>query len=158
MAMSSSGGGRSSRRGRRKTQRMSEINVTPMVDVMLVLLVVFMVAAPLMTTGIPLDLPQGGNQVLNDASKSLRISVSPEGEVYLGEDPVDMSLLVSRVVAMRQANPELGVVISGDTNAAYGAVMGVMQALKDAGVEKVGLETGTRHTTPSKSSTKDNKG
>ncbi|MBN2752140.1 MAG: ExbD/TolR family protein [Rhodospirillaceae bacterium] len=122
---------------------MSDINVTPMVDVMLVLLVIFMVTAPLMTTGVPLDLPQGGSQVLADANRSLRISVDEAGTVYLGTDPVDVTQLVGRVVEMRRANPELGVVISGDRVAAYGVVMGVMQALKEAGIEKVGLETGT---------------
>lgn len=152
MGMATSGGRR--RGSRQKTARMSEINVTPMVDVMLVLLIIFMVAAPLMTTGIPLDLPQGGNQVLNDASKSLRISVSEAGEIYLGADAVEMTQLVSRVVEMRRANAELGVVISGDTAADYGAVMMVMQALKDAGIEKVGLETGARETVKPKSKSK----
>lgn len=141
MGMAVSGGRR--RGGRRKTTRMADINVTPMVDVMLVLLVIFMVTAPLMTTGIPLDLPKGGSQVLSDANRSLRISVSEDGVVYLGTDPVDVTQLVGRVVEMRRANPELGVVISGDKVATYGAVMGVMQVLKDAGIEKVGLETGT---------------
>jgi len=132
------------RGGRGKTARMADINVTPMVDVMLVLLVIFMVTAPLMTTGVPLDLPKGGNQVLADANRSLRISVDESGVVYRGTDPVsDMQQLVGRVVEMKRANPELGVVISGDKVAAYGAVMGVMQALKEAGIEKVGLETGT---------------
>ncbi len=150
----STSGGRRQRSSRRKTRPMSEINVTPMVDVMLVLLVIFMVAAPLMTTGIPLDLPKGGNQVLTDANKALRISVDVEGNVYLGTDAVDMPTLVGRVIAMRQANAELGVVISGDTSAAYGAVMGVMQALKDAGIEKVGLETGTGETPRAKTKPK----
>jgi len=151
MAMATSGGRRGSRQ---KTARMSDINVTPMVDVMLVLLVVFMVTAPLMTTGIPLELPQGGNQVLSDASKSLRISVNESGDIYLGSDAVEMTQLVSRVVEMRRANPEMGVVISGDTAADYGAVMLVMQALKDAGIEKVGLETGARDDVKPKSKSK----
>ena len=94
-------------------------------------------------TGIPLDLPQGGNQMLIGADKSLRISVSPDGTVYLGTDPVEVPELVGRVVEMRHANPEIGIVISGDRTSAYGAVMAVMGALKDAGIEKVGLETGT---------------
>ncbi len=142
MGMAVSGGRR--RGGRGKTARMADINVTPMVDVMLVLLVIFMVTAPLMTTGVPLDLPKGGSQVLADANRSLRISVDENGVVYIGTDPVsDVQQLVGRVVEMRRANPELGVVISGDKVATYGAVMGVMQVLKDAGIEKVGLETGT---------------
>jgi len=142
MGMAVSGGRR--RGGRGKTARMADINVTPMVDVMLVLLVIFMVTAPLMTTGVPLDLPKGGSEVLADANRSLRISVDEEGVVYLGTEPVaDTTQLVGRVVEMKRANPELGVVISGDKVATYGAVMGVMQALKDAGIEKVGLETGT---------------
>jgi biopolymer transport protein TolR len=141
MGMAVSGGHRG---GRGKTARMADINVTPMVDVMLVLLVIFMVTAPLMTTGVPLELPKGGSQVLADANRSLRISVDENGVVYIGTDPVsDIQQLVGRVVEMRRANPELGVVISGDKVASYGAVMGVMQVLKDAGIEKVGLETGT---------------
>lgn len=147
MSMATAGG----KRGKRgKTSRMADINVTPMVDVMMVLLVIFMVTAPLMTTGIPLDLPQGGNQVLADANKALRISVDQEGTVYLGTEPVEVGSLVGRVVEMRKANPELGVVISGDSVAHYGAVMGVMAALKDAGVEKVGLETGNDAPKPTK--------
>ncbi len=147
MSMATTGG----KRGKRgKTSRMADINVTPMVDVMMVLLVIFMVTAPLMTTGIPLDLPQGGNQVLADANKALRISVDQDGTVYLGTEPVEVGSLVGRVVEMRRANPELGVVISGDSVAHYGAVMGVMAALKDAGVEKVGLETGNDAPKPAK--------
>lgn len=140
MSMATNGGRR--RGGRGKTARMSDINVTPMVDVMLVLLVIFMVTAPLMTTGIPLDLPKASNDVLSDANRSLRISVSKDGTVYLGTDPVEVPTLVGRVVEMRNNNPELAVVISGDQVASYGAVMQVMGALKDAGIEKVGLETG----------------
>ncbi len=143
--------------GRRKTTRISDINVTPMVDVMLVLLVIFMVTAPLMTTGIPLDLPKGGSQVLSEANRSLRISVAEDGVVYLGTDPVDVTQLVGRVVEMRRANPEIGVVISGDQVASYGAVMGVMQELKDAGIEKVGLETGTGEPTGKDTSHKNKK-
>jgi biopolymer transport protein TolR len=98
MGMAVSGGRR--RGGRGKTTRMADINVTPMVDVMLVLLVIFMVTAPLMTTGIPLDLPKGGSQVLSEANRSLRISVAEDGVVYLGTDPVDVTQLVGRVVEM----------------------------------------------------------
>ncbi len=139
MGMATSGG---KRKGRGKTARMADINVTPMVDVMLVLLVIFMVTAPMMTTGIPLDLPQGGKEVLAGADKALRISVANDGTVYVGDTPVEVNSLVGRVVEMRRANPELAIVISGDRVASYGAVMGVMGALKDAGIEKVGLETG----------------
>ncbi|SBV97018.1 Protein TolR [uncultured Alphaproteobacteria bacterium] len=140
MGMATSGGKRG--KGRGKTARMADINVTPMVDVMLVLLVIFMVTAPMMTTGIPLDLPQGGKEVLAGADKALRISVAEDGTVYVGTDPVEVETLVGRIVEMRRVNPELAIVISGDRVAAYGAVMGVMGALKDAGIEKVGLETG----------------
>ena len=143
--------------GRRKTTRISDINVTPMVDVMLVLLVIFIVTAPLMTTGIPLDLPKGGSQVLSEANRSLRISVAEDGVVYLGTDLVDVTQLVGRVAEMRRANPEIGVVISGDQVASYGAVMGVMQELKDAGIEKVGLETGTGEPTGKDTSRKNKK-
>lgn len=139
MSMATTGG---KRKGRGKTARMADINVTPMVDVMLVLLVIFMVTAPMMTTGIPLDLPQGGKEVLAGADKALRISVGNDGTVYVGTEPTEVPALVGRVVEMRRNNPELAIVISGDKVASYGAVMGVMGALKDAGVEKVGLETG----------------
>lgn len=140
MAMSSAPSRRGSGRG--KSRRMADINITPMVDVMLVLLVIFMVTAPMMTTGIPLDLPKASNELLSGSDKALRISVDKEGVVYIGTNPVDLDTLPGRVQEMLRANPELSVVISGDTTTAYGEVMVVMGVLKDAGIEKVGLETG----------------
>lgn len=135
----------SSRRSRKRA--MSEINVTPLVDVMLVLLVIFMVTAPLLTTGIALDLPKTkGGKNIEGSDSALNVSVDSNGLVYLGEDVVEMEELISRLSSMLRSNQDLRVVISGDQNAAYGRIIQVMGELKRAGFQKVGLKTEPIHT------------
>jgi biopolymer transport protein TolR len=125
---------------------MSEINVTPLVDVMLVLLVIFMVTAPLLTTGIPLDLPKtAGGDNIEDSDSALNVSVDQEGLIYLGEEAVEIDELISRLASMLRSNVDLRVVISGDKNAAYGRIIEVMGELKRAGFSKVGLKTEPVH-------------
>ena len=101
MGMAAAGGAGGRRRGRRRggggNRPMSEINVTPMVDVMLVLLIVFMVAAPLMTVGVPIDLPETQARQLNTESQPITLSVTPEGGIFLGDQPVLLEDLVARV-------------------------------------------------------------
>ena len=131
-----------SSRGQRQRASFSEINVTPMVDVMLVLLVIFMVTAPMMTTGVSLDLPRGDGQAMEDSDRAVDISVDAKSKIYLGDEIVKPDSLVKRVQAMQKSNPDLKVVISGDRAASYGQVIEVMSLLRLAGIAKVGLKTG----------------
>ena len=122
-------------------RRNADINITNLMDVMMVLLVVFMVAAPLMTSGIALDLPKVGGKALEGKDTSINISVDKDGYYYIGETEVPADKIVSKLNAMRDANNELSVTISGDAGAEYGRIIGLMALLKDAGFEKVGLKT-----------------
>lgn len=128
-------------RARRPKRRNAEINITNLMDIMMVLLVVFMVAAPLMTSGIALNLPKVGGQNLTGKETSLNISVDSQGAYYIGKDEIAADKIVAKVIAVRNANPDISVVISGDTDAQYGRVIGLMALLKNAGFEKVGLKT-----------------
>ncbi len=144
MAMAvSGGGGGGRRRGRRRggNQPISEINVTPMVDVMLVLLIIFMVAAPLMTVGVPIDLPQTQARQMNTEQTPITISVTNEGAIFLGDSPVALVDLVSAVALQATNGTEDRVYVRGDLAANYGAVMQVMGALSGAGYAKIGLIT-----------------
>jgi biopolymer transport protein TolR len=120
---------------------MSEINVTPMVDVMLVLLIIFMVAAPLMTVGVPIDLPQTQAKQLNAQQKPITISVTPDGQVFISDQPVALANLAAEVGALATNGTEERIYVRGDTAANYGAVMQVMGALSAAGYGKIGLIT-----------------
>ena len=119
----------------------ASISLTPMIDVMTVLLAVFMVTAPMMTTGINLDLPKGGNSSLNSSDSSVQISVDNKGRYYLLDSQALPDDIVQRLIAMKKENKDLTIIISGDTKADYGAVMFIMGKLKDAGFQKVGLKT-----------------
>ena len=144
MAMAvSGGGGGGRRRGRRRggNKPMSEINVTPMVDVMLVLLIIFMVAAPMMTVGVPIDLPQTQAQQLSSEREPITISVTNTGAIFLGEQPVDLANLITEVTNRAVNGTEDRVYVRGDLAANYGAVMEVMGALSGAGFAKIGLIT-----------------
>jgi len=133
------GGGRRRRRGR--TGVMSEINVTPLVDVMLVLLIVFMVAAPMMTVGVPIDLPKTQAQELNSQTQPITVAVTPEGTIYVGEDVVAEADLINTVSALAVNGTEERIFLRGDTSANYGSVMRVMGILSGAGFSKIGLIT-----------------
>lgn len=126
---------------RRQTHRKPEINITNLMDVMMVLLVVFMVAAPLMTSGIELDLPKVGGKNMEGKETSINISVDKEGYYYIGENVVDDEEIVPKLEAIRGENDTLSVVISGDTTTSYGRVIALMAMLKEAGFDKVGLKT-----------------
>lgn len=145
MAMAAAGGGGSRggrRRGRRAGNRpMSDINVTPMVDVMLVLLIVFMVAAPLMTVGVPIDLPETQARQIETQSQPITVSVTPDGQVFLGDEPVAMADLVARVSEQSPNGTEDRIYVRGDGSASYGTVMQVMGTLSGAGYSKIGLIT-----------------
>ena len=122
-------------------RRNADVNITNLMDVMMVLLVVFMVAAPLMTSGIALDLPKVGGKAMEGEETSINISVDKEGYYYIGETEIPADKIVEKLNAMREANSELSVTISGDTGAEYGRVIGLMAILKEAGFDKVGLKT-----------------
>lgn len=129
-------------RGKRHQGSFNEINVTPMVDVMLVLLVIFMVTAPMLTTGVSLDLPKGDGQVIEDSDRAVDISVDARSNIYLGDSKVRPDALVKRLQAMQRSNPALKIIISGDKAASYGQVIELMSLLRLAGISKVGLKTG----------------
>jgi biopolymer transport protein TolR len=132
--------------GRRKHHRrkvMSEINVTPMVDVMLVLLIIFMVSAPLLTVGVPIDLPQSQAKSLDQDKEPLTLSVNDKGQVFLQNGEITMDDLVVKLTAVAQARggTEARVYVRGDTKVDYGTMMKVMGRLSSAGFHKVALVT-----------------
>jgi len=132
--------------GKRRHSRrpvMAEINVTPMVDVMLVLLIIFMVSAPLLTVGVPIDLPQTRAKSLDQDKEPLTISVNTKGEVYLQNSEIKMDELVAKLQAITQArggNDER-IYVRGDKKVDYGTVMRVMGRLSAAGFRRVALVT-----------------
>jgi len=132
-------GGRS--RGRHRTTPMSEINVTPMVDVMLVLLVIFMVTAPLLTVGVQVDLPKTKADIIRGEDEPLAITVDREGQVYLQETEVDLDGLLPRLDAITGNNPDVRIFVRGDASVNYGRVMEVMGTINAAGYTKVALVT-----------------
>ena len=130
------------RRHRRKPV-MAEINVTPMVDVMLVLLIIFMVSAPLLTVGVPLDLPQTQAKSLDNDKEPLTVSVNTKGEVFLQNTEIKVDELVAKLQAITQArggNDER-IYVRGDRKVDYGTVMRVMGRLSAAGFRRVALVT-----------------
>ena len=126
-------------RRRRKYRPMSEINVTPLVDVMLVLLVVFMITAPLLTVGVPVDLPETEAAQLTDRDEPLLVSVDAEGKVFIQETEVEFEGLAAKLRAIVGARQDTYVYVRGDRAIAYGRVMEVMGALAAAGFDKVSL-------------------
>jgi biopolymer transport protein TolR len=134
MSVGTGGGGRGGRgrRGRRNTL-MSEINVTPFVDVMLVLLIIFMVAAPLLTVGVPIDLPETQAKPMNADTQPITVSVNDKGQVYLQ--------VVPRLEAIAKTGYEERIYVRGDKTADYGTVMQVMARISAAGYKNLGLVT-----------------
>jgi biopolymer transport protein TolR len=130
------------RRHRRKAV-MSEINVTPMVDVMLVLLIIFMVSAPLLTVGVPIDLPQSQAKSLDQDKEPLTISVNDKGQVYLQNSEIKVDELVDKLKAVAEARggTEARVYVRGDKKVDYGTMMQVMGRLSGAGFHRVALVT-----------------
>ena len=141
MAMSMGGAKGARRRGRARKAAISEINVTPMVDVMLVLLIVFMVAAPLMTMGVPVDLPQTQAQAMPLERKPITVTVTPDGAISIDGGAVTLPTLVSSVEALAVEGTDERIYVRGDATAAYGAIMEVMGALSAAGYGQLGLIT-----------------
>lgn len=134
-----SGGGRRRRGGRRNA--ISEINVTPLVDVMLVLLIIFMVAAPMMTVGVPIDLPETQAKAMNADTQPITVSVNPAGEIFLQETPIAIDEVVPKLEAIATTGYNERIYVRGDTNADYGTVMKVMARISAAGFKNLGLVT-----------------
>ena len=135
-------GGRGSRGHRRRGRHhglMSEINVTPFVDVMLVLLIIFMVAAPLLTSTVPIDLPNANAAAMSAETKPLEISVKQTGEVWIGDEPYPLSEIVPKLQAIAKTGYDERILIRGDKAADYGTVMNVMAEISSAGYKNIGL-------------------
>lgn len=126
---------------RSRYKPMAEINVTPFVDVMLVLLVVFMVTAPLLTIGVKVDLPQAEAEVIQGSDEPLTVSINNLGQIFVQEAPVASDELVPRLKAITGANSEIRIFVRGDEKIDYGAVMRVMSAVNTAGFSRVALIT-----------------
>jgi biopolymer transport protein TolR len=143
MAMGLAGGGGVGKRRHRRRRVMSEINVTPMVDVMLVLLIIFMVSAPLLTVGVPIDLPQTQAKSLDQDQKPLTISVSLDGKVFLQNSEIPLADLVAKLTAVTTARGGFDerIYVRGDRKVDYGTVMRVMGRLSSAGFRRVALVT-----------------
>ncbi len=145
--MSMMAGGGNGGYGRRGAARryggrvMSEINVTPMVDVMLVLLVVFMITAPLMTVGVPVDLPRTASTRIVGQDEPLVISLNAEGGLFLQDTEITLDQLAPRLSAITQTRRDTRIFLRGDRNIAYGRIMQVMGALNVAGFNRVALIT-----------------
>ncbi|MGH6968668.1 MAG: protein TolR [Stellaceae bacterium] len=118
---------------------MSEINVTPMVDVMLVLLVIFMVTAPLLTVGVPVDLPQTQAPAINEPKEPLVITIDAKGNVYLQNSQIDEKDLGPRLIAVTNNNPNATIYVRGDRAIDYGRVLEIMGIVSSAGFTKVSL-------------------
>lgn len=126
---------------RRRERVKSEINVTPLVDVMMCLLVIFMITAPLLTSGIPLNLPRGDGKGVETPEKIVDISITDKGEIFVGQTLVSEEKLLRQVSAIVKENPRIRMMISGDRGASYGQVIEVMALLRSAGFTQVALKT-----------------
>ena len=136
MAVSMSGG---RGRGSSRYRPMSDINVTPLVDVMLVLLVVFMVTAPLLTVGVPVDLPQTAAPPINEPKEPTVVTVNKNGDIYIQDGIVPMDNLVPKLQAITGSNPDAVLYVRGDKDINYGKVLEVMSLISNAGFHKVSL-------------------
>ena len=125
--------------GRGRSRPMAEINVTPLVDVMLVLLIVFMVAAPLMTSGVTVDLPKASAAPLTQDSKPLIVSINAEGKIFLQETELALSDLAPKLSAISQSKMDRRVFVRGDKGVNYGRIMETMAAITQGGFTKVAL-------------------
>ena len=147
------GGGGYSRRSSRRQSRhgtMSDINVTPLVDVMLVLLIVFMVAAPLMTVGVPIELPKTQAKQLSTSVEPLTVSIKADRTIYLQDTVIKLEELAPKLQALAKNGNNEQLMVRADTNTNYGSVMDVMGVLNQAGFTKIGLVTATKDQLPGK--------
>ena len=139
--------GRSQLRGRYRP--LSDINVTPLVDVMLVLLIIFMVAAPLLTVGVSVDLPKTDAKPLDTDSKPLTVTINSAGKIFLQDQEVELQELVTKLQAIAQNNQDRRIFVRGDKDLAYGRIMEVMGTITQGGFTKVALLAEQPTTPPS---------
>lgn len=129
------------RKPRRRHAPMAEINVTPFVDVMLVLLIIFMVAAPLLTVGVPIDLPETQAKAMDGETEPLTVSIGADGKIFLQEAEVDADTLVAKLEGLAKSGLDERIYVRGDRTADYGTIMRVMGRLNSAGYRRIGLVT-----------------
>ena len=143
MAMGAMPGRQRGRRGRGRGQStlISEINVTPFVDVMLVLLIIFMISAPLLTVGVPIDLPDSAANPLEGDTEPLTVSIDGDGVIYLQNDPIELSQLVTTLTGISNNGFDQRIYVRGDRGVEYGTIMRVMGTLSSAGFTSIGLVT-----------------
>ena len=143
-AFAASGGRRSRRRyGRGRRGTLSEINVTPLVDVMLVLLIIFMISAPLLTAGVPVELPKTEAGAMQDQSEPITVSIRADGSIYLQDDQVDFGQLAPRLREMAGDNHAKPIYVRADGRASYAVVAQVMASLSTSGFSSINLITDT---------------
>ena len=123
----------------KKNRVISQINVTPFVDVMLVLLIVFMITAPLLTVGVSVDLPKTKASQLNSKGDPIIISIKKNGELYIQEREIDALQLLPRLIAISSGNKNLRIYVRGDKNVPYGIVLSTIAKIKSSGFKKVAL-------------------
>ena len=142
-AFAASGGRRGRRRRGRQRGTLSEINVTPMVDVMLVLLIIFMISAPLLTAGVPLELPKTEAAAIQDQSQPLTISIRTDGALFVGETEIPFAALAPRLRELAGADAKKPIFVRADGRASYAIVAQVMAALSTSGFSSINLITDT---------------
>lgn len=120
---------------------MSDINMTPLIDVMLVLLVIFMITAPLMSSSLRLDLPTADGAQPSDAPQSISVGLDPQGRLYIGDEPVDAAAFASRMADAARRNPATEVQLRADKGVSYGRVTEVIGAVQKAGLNRIGFVT-----------------
>ncbi len=145
MGASLGNGGNGKRNGRAgaNLRPMSEINVTPLVDVMLVLLIIFMIAAPLLTVGVSVDLPQAKAPPLTGDEEPLTVTVDKDGLIYLQETEVEIEKLVPRLMAIAESGFDERIYVRGDTTVDYGTVLKVMATMNQAGFRRIAMVSET---------------
>tara|TARA_X000000950_G_C13839284_1_gene629491 strand:- start:8 stop:424 length:417 start_codon:yes stop_codon:yes gene_type:complete len=125
----------------KKRQVISEINVTPFVDVMLVLLIIFMVTAPLLTAGVKVNLPESSANVLSEKTEPITISINKKGQVFLQNKKFSNEELISKLIELKKSNKDLKIFIRGDKSLNYGKIISIMGDINKAGIKKVALIT-----------------
>ena len=130
--------------GRQNTRPMSEINVTPFVDVMLVLLVIFMVTAPLLTVGVQVNLPKTKSTIIDGSDEPLAVSIDSGGVIFIQDSEVQLNNLIARLEAISERNKEVRVFVRADEAINYGRVMSVMGLIAEAGYSRIALITRTK--------------
>ncbi len=140
-SVAAGGGGRRRGRGQPRYRAMADINMTPFIDVMLVLLIIFMVAAPLLATGVPIDLPKTKAAALNIDQKPLSVAIDPKGDIFLNEQPVPQDQLADKLKELAKAGGDERIYVRGAHDVQYGRIAEVMSIITSSGFKRVALVT-----------------